>query len=194
MAVIIILMVCIASYFVISGTKKSANKDSRGKSSCSASLNMSIGNIEKVDKDYANEAIQFFDGYLSLCKKHKVIGMCALSFTGRDEFSIKTKMKCCITAIDDNHGDEEFKTLKRLWSEDGDSFIKSYFGCLNLHYVFCDADEYQFNNGQAIMAFERAFFTRGGEWLPTLKYIREELQKKWHDIQISVDKGGIVVK
>lgn len=166
---------------------------------------------EKIDKSYAQEAIKFFDNYLSLCKKHSVIAVCHLSSLGADEFSINTKMECIITAIDNEHADEAFGAIKRMWTQlrqekmragdysavtyVGDGYIKEYFGCQDLHYVFTEADEYQFQNGQVIMSFERPLFTRQGTmWQSTLCYIKQELQRKWENATITVDKCGIIVK
>ena len=193
MVAILIIAICVALYLVINMGKSNDASTTAGAVSAQTQ-NMNASGGKKVYEDYANEAIQFFDGYLSLCKNHRVIGLCHLLRTGKDEFSIKTKMECCITAIDDIHGDEEFRQIKGLWCEIGDSAIRSYFGCPNLHYAFCDADEYRFSNGQAIMAFERQFYTRGGDWMTTLKYIGEELRKRWPGIQVDVDKSGIKVE
>lgn len=165
----------------------------------------------EISKHLAREAIQFFDNYLYLCKNHAVTAICHLSFVGTDEFGIKTRMECIITAVDGDHGDEAFGMVKRVWSQlkqekmstgdysavsnAGDSFIKQYFGCDDLHYVFTEADEYQFENGQVIMSFERVMFTHeGAKWQPTLYFIKQELQKKWEKATINVDKGGIIVK
>lgn len=165
----------------------------------------------EISKDLSKEAIQFFDNYLSLCENHSVTAVCHLSYIGNDEFGINTKMECIITAIDGEHGDEAFGMIKRVWTQHrqekmrsgdysavtyaGDGFIKQYFGCDDLHYVFTEADEYQFENGQVIMSFERPMYTReGAKWLPTLSFIKQELQKKWENATITVGEGGMLVK
>ena len=165
----------------------------------------------EVNKSFSREAIQFFDNYLSLCKNHSVTAVCHLSYIGKDEFGINTKMECIITAIDGEHGDEAFGMIKRCWTQlrqekmrsgdysavthAGDGYIKQYFGCDDLHYVFTEADEYQFENRQVIMSFERPMFTReGAKWYPTLSFIKQELQKKWENATITVGEGGILVK
>lgn len=168
-------------------------------------------NPTEINKNFAKEAIQFFDNYLCLCKNHSVTATCYLSFIGEDQFGINTKMGCIITAIDGEHGDEAFGMVRRVWTQlrqekmnsgdysavtyAGDGYIKQYFGCDDLHYVFTEADEYQFENGQVIMSFERTMFTReGAKWHPTLSFIKQELQKKWENATINVDKSGIIVK
>lgn len=165
----------------------------------------------EVGKDFASEAVKFFDNYLCLCKNHSVMAVCSLLALGTDEFGVKTKMECVITAIDGEHGDEVFGMIGREWSRlrqekmaegdysavtyAGDGYIKDYFGCEDLHYAFTEADEYQFENGQAIMAFERTLFTRNGvKWEPTLSAIKQELLKRWPNANVDVGKSGIIVK
>lgn len=172
--------------------------------------NYSIDSKE-VGKDYANEAIKFFDNYLSLCQSHSVMATCDLLSLGTDEFGVNTRMTCIITAIDGEHADEVFYSIKRTWLQlrqekmnagdysavtyAGDGYIKQYFGCEDLHYVFTEADEYQFENGQVIMSFDRPLFTREGtKWQATLLAIKQELQQKWPNATITVDKNGIIVK
>lgn len=173
--------------------------------------NMYSTSIEDVSKDFANEAIKFFDNYLCLCKNHSVMAVCSLLAVGQDEFGIKTKAECVITAIDGEHGDETFDMVKRVWSqliqekigEDdntnatraGAGYIKEYFGCEDLHYTFLNADEYVLENGQAIIFYERTMFTTSGaKWQPTLYFIKQELQKKWANAKIDIGEGGIIVK
>ena len=196
---VIILIVIVA---IIVHSKNKSNSADTNKS-------YSIDSTE-ISKNLAREAIKFFDNFLCLCKNHAVIGTCHLSFAGTDDFGIKTKMECIITAIDGEHADEAFGMVKRVWTQlrqekmntgdyaevtyASDGFIKQYFGCDDLHYAFTEADEYQFENGQVIMSFERVMFTHeGAKWQPTLYFIKQELQKKWENATINVDKGGIIV-
>ena len=200
MVVVLILIVIIV--VIAHGINKS-KKDGANKTYISDSA--------AVDKNYADEAIKFFDGYLSLCKKHSVMAVCSLLSIGKDEFGIKTEMNCTITAIDGERADGAFELVKRVWTQlrqekmntgdyaavtyAGDNYVKEYFGCEDLHYVFTEADEYQFANGQVIMSFERELFTsNGSQWQPTLSFIKQELQKKWENATIDVGKGGITVK
>lgn len=200
--------------FVVVGTilySTSRSKYSINKSKNDSTNKTYTSDFVAVNKDYADEAIKFFDGYLSLCKKHSVMAVCSLLSIGKDEFGIKTEMNCTITAIDGEHADDAFEVIKRVWMQlrqekmntgdyaavtyAGDSYIKEYFGCEDLHYAFTEADEYQFENGQVVMSFERELFTRnGGQWQPTLSFIKQELQKKWENATIDVGKGGIIVK
>lgn len=194
---IIIVVIAVIVYY-INKSKNDANK-------------IYVSDSVAVNKDYASEAVKFFDGYLSLCKKHSVMAACSLLSIGKDEFGIKTEMNCTITAIDGDHADDAFEVVKRVWMQlrqekmdtgdyaavtyAGDGYIREYFGCEDLHYVFTEADEYQFENGQVIMSFERNLSTRnGGQWQPTLSFIKQELQKKWVNATIGIGKGGIVVK
>lgn len=198
MVLILIVIVVIIAYSVNKSKRDSVNKTYTSGSAA-------------VDKDYADEAIKFFDGYLSLCKNHSVMAVCSLLAIAKDEFGIKTEMHCTITAIDGEHADDAFEAVKSVWLQlrqekmdagdyaavtyAGDDYIKEYFGCENLHYVFTEADEYQFENGQVIMSLERHLFTRdGSQWQPTLSFIKQELQKKWENATIDVGKGGIIVK
>ena len=164
----------------------------------------------EVDKNYAREAVDFFNGYLSLCENHTVIAVCSLTRTTADEFGINTELKCTITAVDNEHGDEVFSNIQNNWvslrqrefnlenysavTNAGDTFVKNFFGCENLHYVFTEADEYEFRNGQAIMKFERPINTHhGGKWNPTIIVIKQELLKLWPNANIKISQGGMIV-
>ncbi len=191
-------------YIVLRGKKSNTNYNTN------INNTYAIDSIE-VNKDYAKGAINFFDSYLSLCKKHSIVGVCNLLSVETDDLGIKTKMECIISAVDGEHADEAFDMVKRVWTQirqekknsgdysaatyAGDSYIKSYFGCEDLHYIFTGVDEYQFDNSQVIISFEKYMFTReGAKWQPTLYYIKQELHKKWESVNISIDKGGIVVE
>lgn len=162
-----------------------------------------------IDHAYANEAIKFFDNYLSLCKNHSVIGFCDICCKNYEQGWINTEVTCTITYIDDEHADEEFNQIKNIWlrlrqekmdageyasvTYAGDGYIKDYFGCKDLHYAFTEADEYKFENGQVIMSFEN-IITKDHKLRPTLEYIKEELLKKWPNANIKVDNSGIIVR
>lgn len=204
--IIIAIIVGLAFFNIGSYTSTETTKVADG-NSCK-----SVHSVDavKVDNNYAVEAITFFDSYLNLCKKHNVLGVCSLLYTGEEKGFINTKLECIITAIDNKHADEEFEMIKLAWVQirndemksgdypsavlAGDKYIKNYFGCENLHYAFTEADEYKFENGQVIMSVERPIYTFGGaQWQPTINFIKQELQKKWGTATITAGKGRIVV-
>ena len=164
----------------------------------------------EVDKNYAEEAIKFFNGYLSLCANHTVIAVCSLSRTTDDDFGINTEFNCTITAIDDEHGDEAFLNIQNNWLNlrqkqfdlenysavvhAGDDFIKNFFGCKDLHYAFTEADEYKFTNSQTVIKHEFPVNTHhGAKWNPTLVVIKQELLKLWPNANIKIAQAGMIV-
>ena len=151
-------------------------------------------NASEIAKDFANEAIQFFDGYLCLCQHHSVKGNCSVLSTGVEDGVISARIECRVIQIDNEHADEVFRTLR------DDEMIKSFFGCAELHYAFTEVDEYTFEDGWAIISFERSVYILWGgkpsgiKWMPTLQYIRQELQRKWPNASIDVGNSGIIVE
>lgn len=198
---IIVLIVIGVVIFVVKAENNNATSENQS----------STTSLAEVNNEYANEAFKFFDGYLCLCNKHSVLGVCHLHAVGKEQCGIATKMECIVSSIDNEHGDEAFNTLKMVWSQlrqekmsqgdysavtyAGDGYIKKYFGCEDLHYVFTEADEYQFKNGQVIMSFNRMMFTSHGEkWKPTLLNIMQKVQAKWPNAKIDIGENGIIIK
>lgn len=168
-------------------------------------------NTSEVSENFARSMINFFDGYLCLCKVHSVGAVCGFHSLGKDDMGIRVKAECIIVAIDGEHGNEAFCGLKDRWMiakqrekatakdplagiHTGDNYVRDYFGCKNLHSVFLEVDEYQFEGIQAMMAFETVFFTTfGAKWDITLRYIQQELKKKWPNAVVSIGKQGMSV-
>ncbi len=166
---------------------------------------------EKIGKDFANEAVQFFNGYLSLCKKHTVMGSCRLLYARKSEFGHEGRVECVITEINHLEAECEFRRIEGVWSalwrekmdagdyeaatHAGDGYIEEYFGCKNLHYAFTEADEYQYKDGQVVIGYDRTLFTRwGATWDATLAAIKKELQMQWPTVSFDFFDGGIIVK
>jgi len=165
-----------------------------------------------IAKDYANEAIQFFDNYLTLCQKHSVVGIGNLFGNEIDDMgNNKTRIECTIIAVDDERADDVFDRIKRKCTElseekmssgdyfaaahAGDSYIEEYFGCENLHYAYTEADDWEFENREVIISFERTIYAHSGAKLqPTLSFIKQELQNKWENVTIDIGRNGMSVK
>jgi len=165
-----------------------------------------------VAKDYANEAIKFFDNYLTLCQKHSVVGISdLLGVEIDDKGNIKTRIKCTIIAVDDERADDVFDGIKRICTERskekmgsgdyfaaahaGDSYIEEYFGCENLHYAYTEVDDWEFEDREVIISFEKTICNYSGEKLqPTLSFIKQELQNKWENVTIDIGRNGMSVK
>lgn len=168
-------------------------------------------NTSEVSNNFASSMITFFNSYLCLCKVHSVGAVCGFHSLGKDDMGIRVKAECIIVAIDGEHGNEAFRGLEDRWMiakqrekaitgdplagiHAGDNYVRDYFGCKNLHSVFLEVDEYQFEGIQAMMAFETVFFTTfGAKWDITLRYIQQELKKKWPNAVVSVGKQGMSV-
>ncbi len=168
-------------------------------------------NMAEVSGNFASSMINFFDSYLCLCKVHSVGAVCGFHSLGKDDMGIRVKAECIIVAIDGEHGNEAFRGLEDRWMlakqrekaiagdplagiHAGDNYVRDYFGCKNLHSVFLEVDEYQFEGIQAMMAFETVFFTTfGAKWDITLRYIQQELKKKWPNAVVSIGAQGMSV-
>lgn len=161
----------------------------------------------KVNSNFVETAFSFFDGYLSFCQNHNVVGKAILVILGRETSGINVKMQCDIQYIDNKKAYEELNVLKLSWSKikrnkenyqdsslAGDEYIQSYFGCDNLHWVFTEIDEYDFNYPNVSMSFESTMFTLNGEsWGATLISIEQEILKKYPNTTICIDNNGIAV-
>ena len=186
MIIFLCIIACVVIYLVLQFTGKSGEKKSVSTNNPS--------NASEIAKDFANEAIQFFDGYLCLCQHHPVKGNCSVLSTGVEDGVISARIECRVIQIDNEHADEVFRTLR------DDEMIKSFFGCAELHYAFTEVDEYTFEDGWAIISFERSVYILWGgkpsgiKWMPTLQYIRQELQRKWPNASIDVGNSGIIVE
>lgn len=168
-------------------------------------------NTSEVSENFARSMITFFNSYLCLCKVHSVGAVCGFHSLGKDDMGIRVKAECIIVAIDGEHGNEAFRGLEDRWMiakqrekatakdplagiHTGDNYVRDYFGCKNLHSVFLEVDEYQFEGIQAMMAFETVFFTTfGAKWDITLRYIQQELKKKWPNAVVSIGAQGMSV-
>lgn len=168
-------------------------------------------NTSEVSENFARSMITFFNSYLCLCKVHSVGAVCGFHSLGKDDMGIRVKAECIIVAIDGEHGNEAFRGLEDRWMiakqrekaitgdplagiHAGDNYVRDYFGCKNLHSVFLEVDEYQFEGIQAMMAFETVFFTTfGAKWDVTLRYIQQELKKKWPNAVVSIGTQGMSV-
>ncbi len=179
--------------------------------SANVSQKPTVINMSEVSNNFASSMITFFNSYLCLCKVHSVGAVCGFHSLGKDDMGIRVKAECIIVAIDGEHGNEAFRGLEDRWMiakqrekaitgdplagiHAGDNYVRDYFGCKNLHSVFLEVDEYQFEGIQAMMAFETVFFTTfGAKWDITLRYIQQELKKKWPNAVVSIGAQGMSV-
>lgn len=154
-----------------------------------------------------NEAIKFFNSYLSLCKKHSVEGFCYYNIYKEKRY---VKMGCRIDVIDGKTATRELYEVRKIWNDlqhqkmnlsnatNADKYIKKYFGCEDLHYLFANVNNYRFNIGVVIMGDEHQLIyplydNNNKAWKKPFKLIKEKLQRKWktENIYISEDSDYI---
>lgn len=188
----------VAGVVFLSNSSQSGNK-----SQVSSSNNQSA-----ISQDFVKNSVQFFDGYLSLCDKHQVLGTASLLQQGTATHEIKAQLKCKLYTIDDEHAEWFFSVKKMAWENAknevndpierihaGDAFMKSFYGCDDLHYAFNDIDEYIFGDPDVIISCDISLFTmEGAKWEANLNAIKQELNKKWPTAKIDVGKGGLIVE
>ena len=177
--------------------------ESGNTSHLSASNNQSV-----ISWNFVKEAVKFFDGYLSLCDKHQVLGTASLLQQGTATHEIKAQLKCKLFTVDGEHAEWFFSVKKMAWENAknevndpierihaGDAFMKSFYGCDDLHYAFNDIDEYTFGDPDVIISCDISLFTmEGAKWEANLNAIKQELNKKWPTAKIDVGKGGLIVE
>lgn len=168
----------------------------------------SSNNQSAISKDFVEHAVKFFDGFLFLCDKHQVLGSATLLQQGTATHEIKAQLRCKLFTIDDEHAEWFFSVAKIGWENAknkmndpidrihaGEMFMKSLYGCDDLHYAFVDIDEYTFGDPDVIISCDTSLFTmKGAKWEANLNAIKEDLNKKWPAAKIDVGKGGIIVK
>ena len=169
---------------------------------------LSTNNQPVISQSFVRNSVQFFDGFLSLCDKHQVKGSASLIHLETATQEIKAKLECQIFSIDGEHADEFFETLKYAWERAkdektepmerihaGEVFMKSFYGCDDLHYTYVEIDEYDFGHPDVTLSCDISLFTiEGAKWETNLSAIKQELNNKWPAAQIDVSKGGLVVK
>ncbi len=162
----------------------------------------------EVDWNFVDNAMQFFDTYLSFCKKHKVMGIAGLArYEQTNQNKIKVDFDCDVIAVDDEHADEAFESMQmraNIYKEGRsyleyspliDSFYADYYGCEKPHWVFTEPENFTYERGSAHITFEGSLFTlAGARWKPTISVIIRELQEKWPNAEISSGPGGMSVK
>ncbi len=80
--------------------------------------------------------------------------------TGVEDGVISARIECRVIQIDNEHADEVFRTLR---DDDDDKIgVKQFSGCAELHYAFTEVDEYTFEDGWAIISFERSVYILWG--------------------------------
>ena len=185
MELLIIIIIGVIIYAIYVSNQNSDNENNES---------YSISSTE-VDKNYVEQAVKFFNGYLSLCANHNVNAVCTLSQLSNDDFGINTKLECLFIAIDGEHAEETFSYMRVISRTSGEDAIKNFFGCEDLHYAFIEADEYEImENGQAIIKYERPLCTHfGAKWNPTLIVIKQELLKTWSSANIKITSAGMIV-
>ena len=160
-----------------------------------------------IDQNFVKEAVQFFDGFLTFCAQHRVLGRASLLQQGTAEHWVEAQLKCKFFTIDDEHAEYFFSVKKIGWENAkkevdlsdrihaGDAFMKSVYGCDDLHYAYTDIDEYIFGDPDVVISCETSLFTmEGAKWEANLNAIRQELRTKWPNATIKTGMGGIVVE
>ena len=173
-----------------------------------SSLVLSSNNQSAISRDFVEHSVKFFDGFLSLCDKHRVLGRATLLQQGTATHEIKAQLRCKLYTIDDEHAEWFFSVAKIGWENAknkmddpidrihaGETFMKSFYGCDDLHYAFIDIDEYAFGDPDVIIYCNTSLFTmEGAKWEANLNAIKQELNKKWPTAKIDVGKGGLVIE
>lgn len=156
------------------------------------------------------EAVEFFDGYLSLCKAHRIQGTAGLHQEDADSSSIQLAMSATVITIDGEHANDAIEVLLitrdlvkkdysvndyAAYSAAADSVILNYFGTDHLHYAYTEPEDYRYDGCEVIFQAQTTLFPSMGEKLPpTLKEIERQLLEKWPDAKISSGPYGIAVE
>lgn len=168
----------------------------------------SSSNQSAISKDFVEHSVKFFDGFLSLCNKHQVLGTATLLQQGTATHEIKAQLRCKLYTIDDEHAEWFFSVAKIGWESAknkmndpidrihaGETFMKLLYGSDDLHYAFVAIDEYTFGDPDVIVSCDTNLFTmEGAKWEENLRAIKQELSKKWPAAKIEGSKGGLIVK
>lgn len=147
-----------------------------------------------VNDDYVNEAVLFFNNYLSLSELHHATGHAYLTCDKKDEFGFHTKIGCSLFSIDDTHASDALSIISFWHKETIEQNMQNYIGCDNIHYIFSEPDEYRFGDPDVTIEFDRFFFFSKGDWSSSKKAIKDELLKLWPNAKIDIFKNGIIVK
>ena len=200
MSWIILVGIVIAVVVTIAFLSKSSGGNTKQTSSSN--------NLSEISQSFVKNSVQFFSGFLSLCDKHQVVGNAALLHQGIATQEIKAKLECQFYSIDGEHADEFFNALKYAWERaksekneplerihTGETFMKSFYDCDDLHYAYIEIDEYEFGHPEVSLSWDISLFTmNGAKWEENLSAIKQELNIKWPAAKIEVGKGGLIVK
>ena len=77
-----------------------------------SSLVSSSNNQSAISRDFVEHSVKFFDGFLSLCDKHRVLGGATLLQQGTATHEIKAQLRCKLYTIDDEHAEWFFLSQK----------------------------------------------------------------------------------
>lgn len=155
-------------------------------------------------------AVEFFDGYLSLCKAHRIQGTAGLHQESADTSSIQLTMSANVITIDGEHANDAIEVLLitrdlvkkdysvkdyAAYSAAADSVILNYFGTNHLHYAYTDPEDYGYDGCEVIFKAQTTLFPTMGEKLqPTLREIERQLLEKWPNVSVQVGRYGMTVR
>lgn len=160
-----------------------------------------VNNPASIDPGFVYNAVSFFDGYLSLCNKHSVIGNSTLSLISKHEGELQAVLSCTLFSIDGEHACEALNVLKMAfpdghgWIKNSEEVMAEYFGTSSLHWTFTEPENFRIQNSEVIISSDVTLFMFGGaKWETTVSAIKNKLLEKWPKCSIAIGKSGLIVK
>ena len=160
-----------------------------------------VQNTNTIDKGFVDNAVSFFDGYLSLCKRHSVMGSSTLSLQKREEGKIEALLSCTLFTIDAEDAAEAFRIMKRAfpdgygWIKGCEEIMTSFFGTKALHWAYTDSDCIRIQDREVIITSETSLFTfAGANWESSVAAIKKQLSEKWPGACVEIGRSGLIVR
>lgn len=170
-----------------------------------------IATPPEVDYNFVANATKFLGNYISLCANHTVTGHAYVTVQAREEFGFRCVIGLRVYEIDGVHANEAL-SVSKLWQKEMlnsldtsydayreketafQKYMQEYIGEDQVHYIFFDVEDYQYNDPDVVLEFTSHLFVKQGKCEPTLQAIKRVLTGKYPNSKIEVNKNGVLIK
>lgn len=151
-----------------------------------------------VDRSLIRDALQFFDSYLCLCRRYRVVGNAQLVFPDTGSRCRRVLLSCTLFSLDGKRAVSVFRALHhagtQAWqAQDCLEYARSaqrqcitdFFGAAALHESFLQPSQYQFGDPEVTVSSATiTSLCRDTPCRPTLLLLRRELLQRYPTVRV----------
>lgn len=160
-----------------------------------------------VDSALICSALQFFDNYLCLCRRYRVVGHAQLLFPDTGGRCRRVLFKCTLFSLDGKRAASVFRTLHhaatQAWQAQAcleyariaqRQCITDFFGTVDLHESFLQLSQYRFGDPEVtVSAAAPSSLCHDTPFRPTLLLLRRELLQRHPAVRVIIEADTLSV-